>query len=71
MADDVFALGLDRGVFFQHLRFGWREDAIEAAQDGEREDDLAVFVPLVRAAEEIADAPDEAGDLRVSFSGHD
>ncbi len=43
---------------------------IEAAQDGEREDDLAILVPLVRAAKEIADAPNDAGDLGMIFSGH-
>ena len=70
MADDVFRLGLDGGMFLQHGGLGRREDAIEPAQDGERQDDLAVFVPLVGAAEQIADAPDESGDLGVRFGGH-
>jgi hypothetical protein len=47
-----------------------RMDAIELSQDGEREDDLAILVPLVGATEQIADAPDEAGDLKVGFRGH-
>jgi hypothetical protein len=35
-----------------------------------RQDDLAILVPLVGAAEQVADAPDEVGDLEMSFSGH-
>ena len=37
---------------------------------GERQDDLAILVPLVGAAQQIADAPDEAGDLGMGFSSH-
>ncbi len=70
VADDVLGLGLDGGVLFQHRGLRRREDAIESAQDRQRQDDLAIFVPFVRAAEQIADAPDEVGDLRVGFSGH-
>jgi hypothetical protein len=63
-------LGFDSGVFFQHLRLRRHQDAIETPQNGERQDDFAILVPLVGAAEQVADAPDEAGDLRVAFSGH-
>lgn len=38
---------------------------------GKKAANLAVFVPLVRATEQIANAPDKAGDLGVSFSGHE
>lgn len=37
---------------------------------GEGQDDLAILVPLVGAAKQVADAPDEAGDLGVSLGGH-
>ncbi len=65
-----FALGLDGGVFLERGGLRRRENATEAAQDGERQDDLAVFVPLVGPAQEIADAPDEAGELGMGFGGH-
>ena len=48
VADDVFPFGLEGGVFLQHGGFGGREDAVEPAQHGEREDDLAVLIPFVR-----------------------
>ena len=71
MADDVFALGLDGGVLLQRGSLGRRQDAIEAAQNGEGQNDLAILVPLVGAAKQIADAPDETGDLGMGFSGHE
>jgi len=71
MADDVFALCLDLGVFLQHGGFCRREDAVEAAQDRERKNDLAVLVPLVWASEEIAYTPNKIGDLRMRFGGHE
>jgi hypothetical protein len=36
MPDDVFALGINRCVFFQYFRFRPCKDAIETAQYGER-----------------------------------
>ena len=63
-------LGLDLRVLRQHLRLGRREQAVEAAQHRQRQDDLAVFVPLVRTAEQVADAPDEVGELGVGFGVH-
>ena len=56
------------GVLCEHRGLGRREEAIEAAQHGQRQDDLAVFVPLVRPPEQVADAPDEVGELRVGVS---
>jgi hypothetical protein len=44
----------------QNVGLGWLKDAVEAAQDGERQDDLAVLGRLVGAAEKVGDAPDEA-----------
>jgi hypothetical protein len=70
VANDVLALGLDCGVFLQYRRFRRRENGIKPAQDGEWQDDLAVFVSLVGASEQITDAPDEVGDLGVRFGGH-
>ena len=54
-------------MFLQRRRLGRRKDAIEPPQDGERQDDLAILISLVGAAEQIANAPNEAGDLRVGF----
>ncbi len=71
MADDRFWLGLDQGMLLQHGWLGLGENAIEAAEHGERQDDASVFVPFVRAAEQIADAPNEIGDLGVGFGGHE
>ena len=45
--------------------FGWFEDAVEAAEDGEGEDDFAVVGLFVGASEEFGDAPDEADVLAV------
>ena len=70
MTDDVFTLALDASVFLENRGLGRRKDTVEAAQDGERKDDLAVFVPLVGTTQKIADAPDEAGDLGVCFCWH-
>ena len=44
---------------------GLSEDAVEAPEDCEREDHLAVFVALVRTSEQVADAPDEVRQLAV------
>lgn len=41
------------------------EDTVEAAEDGERQDDLAVVGLLVVPAEEIRDGPDEGGQIRI------
>ena len=57
--DDRIRPALYRHVFVEDPRFCWREQAIEAPQHGQRQDHLAVFVALVRAAEQVADAPDE------------
>ena len=45
--------------FLQHGGLGWLEDAVEATQDCEREDDLAVLGLLVVAAQQLSDGPDE------------
>ena len=70
MADNILGLGLDGGMLLQHSGLGRREDAIEPAQDGEWQNDLAIFVSLVGASEQITDAPDEVGYLSVRFGGH-
>ena len=68
--DDVLGLGLDGPVFFEHLRLGRREQAIEPPQHRQRQNDLAILVPLVRSAEQVADAPDEVGELGMGFRAH-
>jgi hypothetical protein len=49
----------------EHRRLGRLEHAVEAAQHGEGQDDLAVLGLLVVAAEEVGDGPDEGGEVRV------
>lgn len=70
MTDDVFTLGPDRGVFLQHGGLRRRKDAIEATKHGKRQDDLTIFVALVRSPEQVADAPDEIGKLGMRFGVH-
>lgn len=55
-------LGLGR-QFGQHGRLGWFQHAVQAAQDGERQDDPAVLGLLVIAAQEVGDGPDERGKV--------
>lgn len=54
----------------EHSLLRGREQAVESPEDGHRQNDLAVFVPLVRPAEQVADAPDEVGDLAVGQRRH-
>ncbi len=53
------------GQLLQHRRLGGLQHAVEAAQDGEGEDDLAVLGLLVVAAQEVGDGPDEGGEVRI------
>src|SRR5207302_4914191 len=69
-AGDALGAVLEGGVLRQHLLPRGSQQAVEAAEDGEGEDDLAVLVALVGTAEQVADVPDEAGELGVSFCGH-
>ena len=50
---DVLDLALQRSWPVQHRGLGWLQDAVEAADDGERQDDLAVLGLLVVAPEEV------------------
>src|SRR5437762_4485247 len=70
MADHVFGLALERFEFRKHRGFGGREQAVEPTQDGERQNDLSVLVPLVRSPKQITYAPDEIGQLGMGFNGH-
>ena len=69
-SDDRGGFALQRGVGGEDLRLGGGEQAIEAAQHRQREDDLAILVALVGAAEQVADAPDEGRELGVGIGGH-
>ena len=69
--DDRIRPALYRLIFVEDPRFSWREQAIEAPQHGQRQDHLAVFVPLIGAAEQVADAPDEVGELGMGFRAHE
>ena len=60
-------LGIEPGLLLvgelrQHGRLGRLQHAIEPAQHGEGQDDLAVVGLLVVAAQEIGDRPDEGGE---------
>lgn len=69
-ADNILGLRLDRRVFLQHLCLGGRKQAVETPQHGQRQDDFAILVTFVGAPEQVANAPDKAGELRVSFCVH-
>ena len=56
---------LERLGLLKHGRLGGLEHAVEAAQDGEREDHLAVVGLLEVASEKIGDGPDEGGEVGV------
>ena len=56
------------GQLGEHSIFGRVQHAIETAQHGEREDDLAVVGLLVIAAKEVGDGPDEGG--QGGLGGH-
>ena len=60
-------LGVDALLFFvgqlgQHGGLGRFEHAVEAAQHGEGQDDLAVVGLLVVAAQQVGHGPDEGGE---------
>ena len=57
-ADGLDGQALDAG---EHLGLGGLEDAVEAAEQDERQDYAAVLGLLVVAAQQIGDGPDEAG----------
>ncbi len=48
---------------------GRLQHAVQAADDGQRQDDLAVLGLLVVAAEQVGDRPDEAGQFLVRTHG--
>lgn len=47
------------GELGEHGRLGGLQNAVEAPEDGEREDDLAVFGLFVVAAQEVRHGPDK------------
>jgi hypothetical protein len=61
-ADDRIGPALDLLVFLENPRLGRRKQAIEAPQHGQRQDHLAVLVPLIRAAELPLDAERRIGE---------
>ncbi len=70
---DQERFGVDAGLgalrqLGHHGGFGGGEDAVEAAEDGEGEDDLAVFGLLEVAAEEVGDRPDESGEALIGHA---
>ena len=59
---------LDVCVLGQYLGLGGRQQGIEATQNRQRENDLAVLVALVRTSKQVADTPNEVGQLGVVLS---
>ncbi|HLL02270.1 MAG TPA: hypothetical protein VK539_16910 [Myxococcaceae bacterium] len=64
-------LGVELGLLAQLLLcedggLGGFEHAVEPAQHGKRQDDLAVFGLLVVTAQQVRDGPDEGGEVRFS-----
>ena len=53
--------GLLGGVLLEDLGLGRLQDAVQPAQDGEGQDDPAVFGLLEIAAQQIGDGPDQGG----------
>ena len=53
------------GLFRQHLLLRAGQHAVQAAQDGERQDDVLVLAALEGIADEVRDAPEEADDLAM------
>ena len=49
----------------EHLLLGRRQHAVEAAQDGERQDHVLVLAALEGVADQVRDAPEEADDLAM------
>ena len=45
-------------LFSEHRSLGRFEDTVQAAEDREGEDDLAIFRLLVIATEKVGDGPD-------------
>lgn len=56
-------------LFEQDTELGRFENTVEAAQDGEGEDDLAVLGLLVVAAQHVGNGPDEGGKIDVAHWG--
>ena len=62
-ANHAFRAASERRLFLENRRLRGRQQAIESAQHRQRQDDLAVLVPLIGAAEQVADAPDKIREL--------
>jgi hypothetical protein len=59
-------VGIDFGrgdllVLGEHLILGRLQDAVQAAQDRERQDHVPVLVGLIRPPQQIGDLPDQVG----------
>ena len=65
----VVILGADGLMARSHRITRGLQHAIEAAQDGEGQDDLAVFVFFVRTAQQLGVLPDQVGKFGHSGGG--
>ena len=69
-SNNSLRLLLDRRIFFEHRSLRQREKTIESAKHREWQNDFAIFVPLVRSAQQVADAPNKVRELRMRLSRH-
>lgn len=53
----------------EYLGFGGCEEAIKSPQNRERKNYFAILVALVWPPEQVADAPDEGGEVSVILCG--
>ena len=71
---EVLDPAAELGVPVEHRLLGRLQHAVQAAQHGQRQDDLAVLGLLVVAPQQVGDRPDERGvvaHVLGSCSGHD
>ena len=56
------AFGFKLGFYFENLRLGGRKCLVEPTEDGERKNDVLIFVFCDSSMEVLSDFPQEAGD---------
>jgi hypothetical protein len=68
--DDLVRPLLHLLMLLQNLGFRGSENTIEASQHRERQNHLAVLISFVVSSKEVADAPNEIGELLVRLDSH-
>ena len=69
-SNDCLRFLLNGGILFENRRLGWREQTVKTPENGQRQDDLAIFVPFIRPTQKIADAPNEVCELGMRRGRH-